>query len=148
MEKFKLSAIALFSLCLINGENIRNSVDIEAKADISTGILKYKGKTFNFIGSRHTPKGLFKFNDPTEDGPNKDLALPFLTIPIEQTPTDNPQYELHKRLRKQGVSKAAYVIHEYNLKPGEISSGCLLVNHETLKQILNLYKPGDSIQIN
>ena len=140
--------VAVGALCLINGENIRNSVAIEAKADIATGVLNYRGKVFKFVGSRHTPKGLFKFDNPTENGTNKDLSLPFLTIPIEQTPKENPQYELHKRLLKQGVREASYVIHEYDLKPGEISSGCLLVDRETLNGILDIYKPGDSIQIN
>lgn len=81
-----------------------------AIANVSRGVLNYKGHQFQISASKHTPRGSFKLAKAIADGPQSTKTIAFLTIPIENTPIDNPQYELHKKAQTAG-SQGGGVCH-------------------------------------
>jgi hypothetical protein len=118
-----------------------------AFVDVANKTMTYKGQKFVITASEHTPRGRFTLDGPTFNEREKRYTIPFLTIAIDETPKNNPQYNLHQKLKAEGVKAAAYVIHDGDTGNGSASAGCVLVSPADLSTLLSISQAGDSIEI-
>jgi hypothetical protein len=118
-----------------------------AFVDVAGKSMTYKGRKFVITASEHTPRGQFTLEGPVFNELEKRYTIPFLTIAIDDTPKNNPQYKLHQQLKAEGVKAAAYVIHDGDTRDGSTSAGCVLVSPADLSTLLSISQTGDSIEI-
>jgi hypothetical protein len=152
---FGCMAMLSIALDTLTGITAINSVNPDTPADranavnvsVSQGTLKWRGRSWNVVGSPHTPRGRFRISE-ARDGkefmiPDSSHFLPFYALPIDQMPKTNPQYEAAQR---SGAKITAWGIHSNNLRPGQIGGGCLLVHGANLPEMAQIL-PGATINI-
>jgi L,D-transpeptidase catalytic domain len=132
----------------INQVNAETPLEIHDRVtvSISEGIMRWRDRSWEVVGSVHTPRGRFRVGESRSGSDymlDSPIALPFKVVPIDRLSRSHPYYN---RIKKEGLRGTVFVIHKNNLRPGEISAGCLLVSEPDLLDIAQVL-PGATIVI-
>jgi L,D-transpeptidase catalytic domain len=121
----------------INQVNPETPLEIHDRVtvSISEGAMRWRDRSWEVVGSVHTPRGRFRIGEARPGSQymlDSPIALPFKVVPIDRLSRSHPYYN---RIKKEGLRGTVFAIHKNNLRPGEISAGCLLVSEPDLLDI-------------